>query len=135
MTVPIVFLDTLKGGLIIIEEGGGMQTHQLELRDSLGIRYTLRSLNKDPETLVPKVAEKLDLENIIIDGVSEQHPYAAIIVAKISNSSKRLHPNPTLVFIPKQTSLKKFNEKFGNRLFFFEYESKGKVDGQGVPIS
>ncbi|MGB5822166.1 MAG: hypothetical protein WBG90_21970 [Saonia sp.] len=131
ITVPIVFLDTLKGGLKVIEQGGGKQTHSLELEDGLGIRYTLRSLSKDPAKLVPDIAKDLGLENIVIDGVSAQHPYAALVVAKLSESAEILHTRPRLLFVPKQKVLGDFNDKFGNRLYFFEYESEGKVDWTG----
>ena len=47
--VPIVFLDTLKGGMNVKEEGGGKQTHSLEMKGADGITYTLRSVNKDAE--------------------------------------------------------------------------------------
>lgn len=128
ITVPIAFLDTLKGGLTIIEEGGGMQTHSLELEDSLGIRYTLRSVSKDPEKLIPEIAKDLGVQNIIVDGISAQHPYAALVVAKLSDAAKIIHTNPKLVFVPKQEVLGRFNTKFGNRLFLFEYESEGEVN-------
>jgi len=133
VTVPIVYLDTLKGGLEIIEEGGGMQTHSLELEDSLGIRYTLRSVTKNPEPLVPDMAKDLGLENVIIDGISAQHPYAALVVAKLADAAEILHTDPMLVFVPKQPTLAEFNDKYGNRLFLFEYESEGEVDWTGLP--
>ncbi|MET7028636.1 hypothetical protein [Sediminicola luteus] len=128
VTVPIAFLDTLKGGLKVIEEGGGKQTHSLELEDKRGIRYTLRSLSKDPVKLVPEMAKELGLENIVVDGVSAQHPYAALVVAKLSEAAEILHTNPKLMFIPKQKTLGKLNEKYGNRLYFLEFESEGKVN-------
>ena len=132
VTVPIAFLDTLSGGLKVIEEGGGQQTHSLELEDKLGVRYTLRSLSKNPEKLIPDVARDLGVENIIIDGISAQHPYAALVVAELSDAAKILHTHPSLMFIPKQEALGEFNEKFGNRLFLFEYESEGEVDWTGL---
>lgn len=128
ITVPIAFLDTLKGGLKVIEEGGGKQTHSLELEDKGGIRYTLRSLSKDPVKLVPEIAKDLGLENIVVDGVSAQHPYAALVVAKLSEAAEILHTHPKLIFIPKQKLLGKLNNKYGNRLYFLEYESEGKVN-------
>lgn len=128
ITVPIAFLDTLKGGLKVIEEGGGKQTHSLELEDKGGVRYTLRSLSKDPVKLVPEIAKDLGLENIVVDGVSAQHPYAALVVAKLSEAAEILHTHPKLMFVPKQKSLGNLNEKYGNRLYFLEYESEGKVN-------
>ncbi|WP_318312635.1 hypothetical protein [Flagellimonas crocea] len=132
VTVPIAYLDTLKGGLKIIEEGGGKQTHSLELEDGTGIRYALRSLSKDPSKLVPDVAKKLGLENIVVDGVSAQHPYAALVVSKLSQAANVLHTHPKLIFVPKQETLGELNEKYGNRLYFFEYESEGEVDWTGI---
>lgn len=126
--VPIVFLDTLLGGVKIIEEGGGMQTHSLEVEDSLGIRYTFRSISKDPSKLIPDIAHDLGLENVVVDGVSAQHPYAALVVARLSDVVGILHTNPKTYFLPKQELLGKYNDKYGDRLYLFEYESEGKVN-------
>ncbi len=128
VTGPVVFLDTLMGGLKIIEEGGGRQTHSLEVEDSYGIRYTFRSIYKDPSKLIPDIAYDLGLENIVVDGVSAQHPYSAVVVAKLAESIELLHTNPKIYFLPKQEQLKNFNEKYGNRLYLFEYESEGAVN-------
>lgn len=126
--VPIVFLDTLLGGVKIIEEGGGMQTHSLEVEDSLGIRYTFRSISKDPSKLIPDIAHDLGLENVVVDGVSAQHPYAALVVANLADAVGILHTHPKTYFLPKQELLGDYNNKYGNRLYLFEYESEGKVN-------
>ena len=123
---PIVFLDTLYGGMEIIKEGGGKQTHSLKLRSKNDIIYTLRSVTKDPEKIIPEIAEDLGLENIIVDGISAQHPYAAILAAELAQKLDILHTHPRMVFIPKQEVLDDFNKKFGNRLFLLEYETESK---------
>ncbi|NND88221.1 MAG: hypothetical protein HKM28_03130 [Flavobacteriaceae bacterium] len=132
VTVPIVFLDTLKGGMEIIEEGGGNQTHSLEIQDPNGIRYSLRSLSKDPAPLVPKVAKDLQLENVVVDGISAQHPYAALVVADLAEAANILHTAPQLMFLPKQERLDTLNEKYGNRLYFLEYESEGEKNWTSI---
>ncbi|MBC8768875.1 hypothetical protein H4O18_12810 [Arenibacter sp. BSSL-BM3] len=124
--VPIVYLDTLFGGMKVIEEGGGKQTHSLKLESANGIIYTLRSIVKDPEPLIPEVAKTLGLENIIIDGISAQHPYAAVVVAALAKHADILSTHPKIVFVPKQPTLDKFNDKYGNRMFLLEYETEGK---------
>ena len=123
---PIVFLDTLYGGMEIIKEGGGKQTHSLKLRSKNDIIYTLRSVTKDPEKIIPEIAEDLGLENIIVDGISAQHPYAAILAAELAQKLDILHTHPRMVFIPQQEVLGDFNKKFGNRLFLLEYETESK---------
>ena len=123
---PIAFLDTLKGGLQILKEGGGKQTHSLKLKNKVGTVYTLRSVNKDPKKLIPDVARDLGLENIIVDGISAQHPYAAILAAELSERAGIAHTHPQILFIPEQKKLGKFNKKYGNRLFLLEFETTGE---------
>ncbi|MBZ9730493.1 hypothetical protein LB467_12435 [Salegentibacter sp. JZCK2] len=130
--VPVLFLDTLYGGMEIVKEGGGTQTHSLRLKDKDGYLYSLRSVNKDPSTHVPEFARSLGLENIIIDAISASHPYAALLSASLSEKAGVLHTHPKVVFVPEQDFLgKKYNEKYGNRLFLLEYETEGKKNWTG----
>ena len=126
--VPVMYLDTLFGGVTIEKEGGGKQTHSLKLKTKNDIELTLRSVNKDPEALIPEFAKTLGLENIVVDGISAQHPYAAILVAKLAEQAKVHHTKPKLVFVPKQKALKNYNDKYGNRLFLLEYETESKTN-------
>lgn len=125
--VPVLFLDTLYGGMKIVKEGGGTQTHSLRLKNKEGFLYSLRSVNKDPSTHVPEFARSLGLENIVIDAISASHPYGAILAAALSEKANVLHTHPKVVFVPKQDFLgEKYNEKYGNRLFLLEYETEGE---------
>jgi hypothetical protein len=130
--VPIVFLDTLSGGMTIEKEGGGKQTHSLRLKAKNGIEYTLRSVNKNPSALIPNFAKTLGLENIVVDGISAQHPYAALVVAKLSDHARLIHTKPKLVFVPKQDRLKTYNDNYGNRLYLLEYETEGDVNWTSI---
>lgn len=125
--VPVLFLDSLYGGMEIVKEGGGTQTHSLRLKDKNGFLYSLRSVNKDPSTHVPEFARSLGLQNIVIDAISASHPYGAILAASLSEKAGVLHTHPKVVFVPKQEFLgKPYNEKYGNRLFLLEYETEGE---------
>ncbi|MBZ9631304.1 hypothetical protein LB465_10985 [Salegentibacter sp. LM13S] len=125
--VPVLFLDTLYGGMEIVKEGGGTQTHSLRLKDKDGYLYSLRSVNKDPSTHVLEFARSLRLENIVVDAISASHPYGDILTAALSEKANVLHTHPKVVFVPKQKFLgKKYNEKYGNRLFLLEYETEGE---------
>ncbi len=125
--VPILFLNEKEDSLKILEEGGGKQTHSLKLQKEDGTLMTLRSVTKDPSPLVPKIAKTLGIENIIVDGISAQHPYAALVVAQLSNKVGVLNTRPQLVFVPKQKFLSDYNHKYGNRLFLLEYETEGNA--------
>ncbi|MDX1427701.1 MAG: hypothetical protein R3206_07735, partial [Salegentibacter mishustinae] len=110
--VPVLFLDSLYGGVEVVKEGGGTQTHSLRLKDKNGFLYSLRSVNKDPSTHVPEFARSLGLENIVIDAISASHPYGAILAASLSEKAEVLHTHPKVVFVPKQEFLgKPYNEK------------------------
>ncbi len=127
--VPVVYLDTLFGGVTITKEGGGKQTHSLKLECKNNIQYTLRSINKDPEALIPDLLKALSLENIVVDGISAQHPYGAILVAELAKYANVLSTHPKVVFIPKQETLgDTYNEKYGNRLFLLEYETESDTN-------
>jgi len=126
--VPVVMLDTLMGGMTIIKKGGGKQTHSLKLKNKDGVLYTLRSVTKDPQALIPEIARTLNLENIIVDGISGQHPYSALLASELANKAHLVNTYPKMVFIPKQATLGKYNKKYGNRLFLLETETEGEVN-------
>ncbi|MCM4154489.1 hypothetical protein [Gramella sp. AN32] len=131
--LPVANLDTLKGGLEVIKKGGGKQTHSLKLLSKDGIMYTLRSVNKDPKKLIPDVAKDLYLENIIVDGISGQHPYGAILAASLANIAEVPHTSPKMYFVPKQNALKKYNDKFGDRIYLLEFETESKKNWTPLP--
>ena len=123
---PILNLNSFHNGLTAIKKGGGKQTKSLKLISNDSFLFSLRSINKFPEPLVPKAAEVLGLSNIVIDGISAQHPYAALVVSKLSNSIGILNTKPLLYFVPKQHRLGVYNEEFGDKLYFLEYETENK---------
>jgi len=124
--VPVVYLDKIHGGLRIIKKGGGKQTQSLRLKNEIGVVYTLRSVAKDPTPLIPDWANTLGIENIIVDGISAQHPYGAMAVARLAEALDLPHTPPRLVFIPKQEGLGEFTAAFGNKLYWLEYETEGQ---------
>ncbi|MCH2488864.1 MAG: hypothetical protein MK211_01830 [Flavobacteriales bacterium] len=128
----IVYLDTLFGGMEFVEEGGGKQTSSLEIKSKDGVIYTLRSINKNPEALVPEYVKSLGVENLIMDGISAQHPYGALPAASLSETVNVIHTHPRLVFIPEQAWLSSLNQQYGNRLYFLEYESEGGENWTGI---
>ena len=125
-TVParVFLLDSFD----ILEEGGGTQTKSLDIKDKLGRIYSLRSINKDPGPLIPEVARTLNLENIVIDGVSAQHPYGAVLAAALSNSVGILHTQPKIVYVPQHNAMGKYAKEYGDRLFLLEYETEGEAN-------
>lgn len=123
VTAEVLFLDSFE----ILEEGGGSQTHSLDIRDRDSIIYSLRSINKYPDPLIPQLAKTLGLENIIVDGISAQHPYGALLAASLADAAGILHTHPRVVYVPNQSAMSSYPE-YVNRLYLLEYETEGKVN-------
>lgn len=133
--VPVKFLDEIKGGIVPLEMGGGFQTLSMDLQGKEDIVYTLRSVNKNPDELIPDFARKLNIGNIVMDGMSAQHPYGALVVAPLAEAVGILHTHPQLVYLPHQAQLDTFDSRYGGRLFLLEYEPEGSgawLDMEGV---
>lgn len=133
--VPVVSLSEIKGGIKPLEMGGGKQTMSMDLKGSHQVIYTLRSVNKNPEGLVPEVAKTLRIGNIVMDAMSAQHPYGALVVAPLADAVGILHTHPKLVYVPVQPALDTFNHKYGGHVFLLEYEPEGSgewVNMEGV---
>jgi hypothetical protein len=125
----ILFLDSFK----ILKEGGGNQTRSLKLKDGDSVRYSLRSINKDPDPLIPGVARLLKLENVIVDGVSAQHPFGALLAASLSETAEILHTHPRIVYVPAHSALGEYAKDYANRLYLLEYETEGEVNWTPFP--
>jgi hypothetical protein len=124
--VPVLNLNSFKNGLTPFKKGGGKQTKSLKLSSKDSFIYSLRSVNKFPQPLIPDLAKKLGLSNIVVDGISAQHPYAALVVSRLSNQIGILNTQPLLYFLPKQKDLGAYNGEFGNKLYLLEYETENK---------
>lgn len=127
---PIVYLDTLFGGLKPMRKGGGHQSKSLRLKDKDGRQYVMRALRKNAVQYLQAVAFKdqyiegqfnnTAAESLLSDVFTGSHPYAPFTIGKLSDAVGVYHTNPTIYFVPKQNSLKHFNDDFGDELYMIE---------------
>jgi hypothetical protein len=125
--VPVVDLKQEKGGLKILQRGGGMQTLSLRLSDSTGHEYTLRSIEKFPEKAVPEALRKTFIQDIVQDQISASHPYAALVVPDLAKAAGIYHTNPKLVYLPDDARLGIYRKDFANQLMLFEERPEGSA--------
>lgn len=111
--VPILQLDSFAGGLIPYEKGGGFQTKSLRFKSGDGRIFKFRSLNKDPQKLLPDELQKSVAASVLKDQISSAHPYAAIPAAYLLNVVGILNAKPILVKLPDSDKLGQFKEEFG----------------------
>ena len=130
ITVPVVELDTLYGGLEPIRKGGGHQTNSLRVKDSLGREYNFRELKKDPLQFVQAslfrneplfdLFEGSLLEHLIKGFYTSSHPYGFMAVPTLADAAGVYHTNPELFYLPRQPELGNYNFEHGNALYMIE---------------
>lgn len=128
--VKVATIDTLKGGLKPIREGGGHQSVSLRMSDPKGREYVLRGMKKSASVFLQSVAfkdqyvvndfEDTYAESFLFDFYTTSHPYAPFVIGSMSDKIGVLHTNPLLYYIPKQNGLREFNASFGDQLYMVE---------------
>ncbi len=130
ITVPVLDIDTIFGGLQPMRLGGGMQTNSLRLEDGLGRQYNIRQIKKDPIRLIQEsvytdknLTDEFDdtvVEEVVLDFMTAAHPFGFMVVPDLSEAIGVNHTNPKLVYIPKQKGLGKFNSVHGDEIYMIE---------------
>jgi hypothetical protein len=130
--MPAFDIGREKGGLKIIQKGGGLETMALRLRDSSGHEYTLRTVEKYPSKALPATFRKTFVQAIKQDQVSAQHPYAALVIPPLAEAAKVFHANPKLVYAPNDLRWGIYRKDFAGQLMMFEERPDGS--GAGMPF-
>ena len=123
--VPVFDIGKEKGGLKILQRGGGQQTLSLRLADSTGHEFVVRSVEKYPEKAVPEMLRKTFAQDLVQDQISASHPYAALIIPPLASAAGIYYTNPRLVYIPDDPRLKEYQKDFANTLALFEERPSG----------
>src|SRR5438046_1862752 len=69
--VKMPFLSFNTAGLTVDKEGGGKETRSLHIKDSADKKWTLRSVEKFPENVIPQELKKTLVEKLVKDGISK----------------------------------------------------------------
>ncbi|MGY3213107.1 BamA/TamA family outer membrane protein [Mucilaginibacter sp. HD30] len=109
-----------KGGLKILQRGGGFQTKSLRLEDANGQEWVIRTIQKYPERVLPATLRKTIAATIIQDQISAEHPFSALVVPPLAKALKIPHANPEVVFIPDDPAFGEYRADFANQVFLFE---------------
>ncbi|MDX1699861.1 MAG: hypothetical protein R3250_04540, partial [Melioribacteraceae bacterium] len=128
--VPYLNLDTSKGGLTPIKKGGGRQTISLKFIGKNGIRYTFRSVNKDPVKALSYDLRETGIARIVKDQTTTQHPYGALAADILLNQLGIIHAHPKLYLMPDDPKLGPFQDEFGNMLGMLEEHPKDPPKGK-----
>lgn len=137
VTAPTVDLDTLFGGLTLVQKGGGHQSLSLRLENREGKQYVMRALEKSAEAYLQFIVKEEYIigstegsapNRILKDFYTGDHPYAPFTIGNLADAVDIYHTNPVLYYVPKQNALGVYAEEFGDKLYMIE-ERAG--DGHG----
>ncbi|HEX5819071.1 MAG TPA: hypothetical protein VFY20_09340, partial [Gemmatimonadales bacterium] len=129
VTVPVLDLETFDGGVTPVQRGGGLQTRSLRLRSASGREWTVRSVDKDPSTILPASLRETVLDRIVEDQTSAGHPFAALVVPPLLDAAGVLHVEPQLVRMPEDAALGEFRDFAGMLGVIEERPDEGR-DGE-----
>jgi hypothetical protein len=118
--LPMFHISTEKGGLKILQRGGGKQTKSLRLQDSTGQQWVLRTLQKYPEYGLPANLRPTVAKDILQDQVSAAHPFSALTVPPLAEALGVPHSNPRIVYLADEPALGEYRKEFANNVFLFE---------------
>ena len=118
--LPVIRLSEVHGGLIVLQLGGGHQTHSLRLRDKSGREWVLRSVNKYPEVLLPEALRQTFTKDIVTDAMSAQHPYSALSVPALAEAAGVPHAHPVIGWVAPDTALGAYGPAFARTVCLLE---------------
>lgn len=127
--VPVIRISKVAGGLTPTQRGGGHQSLSLRLEDKKGKEWVLRSVDKNPEVIIPAAIRQTFAKDIVQDNMSAQHPYSALIVPPVAAALQVPHANPVIGLVSPDANLGMYEKLFANKLFLMEErEPAGKSD-------
>lgn len=109
-----------KGGFQIQSLGGGKQTKSLRLKDKNGKEWTLRSIDKEPENVIPETLRGTLAKDIVQDIISASHPYAPLVVESLAKATGIVTAPPQFFFVPDDPALGYYRKMFANTVCLLE---------------
>ncbi|MBO9572161.1 MAG: hypothetical protein J7497_08130, partial [Chitinophagaceae bacterium] len=129
VTLPVIRISQFEGGLTPTELGGGMQSRSLRLTDDKGREWVIRSVEKNPESVIPEPLRQTFAKDWVDDATSAQHPFGALVVPPIANAVGVPHSNPVIGVIASDPALGKYDSTFAGMVALVEErEPLGKSD-------
>ena len=126
--VKVLDLSREQGGLTPEKQGGGKQTRSLRVEDKSGKEWSLRSIQKFPEAVIPPDLRSPFAVDIIEDGISASYPYASLSTGVLAQAANVPSLQRKLMYIPDDPRLGRFRSTFKNTLVVME---ERKPDGVG----
>ena len=130
--VPVLDLDSVGGGLTPLRTGGDGQSVSLHFTGKDGIRYAVRSLDKDATKKVSPGIRNSVVGKVLQDMVSALLPTGALVVDPLLEAAGILHSKHTLAVIPDDPRLGEYRKEFAGLIGSLQmHPSEGPDDAPG----
>lgn len=120
VNMRVFHISKEKGGFSITGLGGGKQTKSLKLKDKKGREWSLRTIDKDPESAIPQNFRNSFAEDVVQDMISAAHPYAPLAIPDLAAAVKVPVPRPEIFFVPDDPALGAYRNIFANTVCLLE---------------
>lgn len=118
--LPVIRLSDIDGGLAPEKLGGGFQTTSLRLIGKDSMEYTLRSVEKSTDKVLPPAFQGTFVRQIMNDATSAQHPYSALIVPPLAHALGVPHANPVIGVVAPDKKLGMYQNLFAGKVTLLE---------------
>lgn len=119
--MPVLRVSALGDNLQPGKLGGGFQSTSLRLIDSAsGKEYTLRTVEKSTELIVPLSLRGTFVTTLLDDATSAQHPYSALIVKPVADAVNVPSAHPEIGIVAPDKNLGMYQKLFEGKVSLFE---------------
>ena len=130
--VAVLDLDSVGGGLTPLRTGGDGQSISLHFTGADGVRYAVRSLDKDATKRLAAALQNTVVSEVLHDLVSALLPTGALVVDPLLEAAGILHSKHSLVVIPDDPRLGEYREEFAGLIGTLQlHPSEGPDDTPG----
>ena len=130
--LPLIRISEIRGGLLPVKEGGGMQSKSLRLADKTGKEWVIRSVEKTPDKLLPDNLKGTFAVDWVDDAMSAQHPFSALIVPPLAEAAGVYHTNPVIGVVAPDDALGEYKDQFTGMVVLLE-EREPAGDSDNTP--
>lgn len=120
ISFPMLDIGTEAGGLKPMKQEGGRLTKSLRLVAKDGKEWTLRSIEKFPESIIPSDLRNGMQISALSNGVSGAYPYASLSVPVLEKAIGIPALRRKMVYVPDDPRLDRFRTGFKNSLSLLE---------------
>jgi hypothetical protein len=120
VTLPVLRISKMQGGLVPLKRGGGMQSKSLRLADKDEKEWVLRSVEKSPDALIPENFRQTFVREWVDDATSAQYPFGSLVVPPIANAVNVPHASPVIGVVAPDTGLGIHGRVFARMVALFE---------------